>query len=331
MTLWLRLPPRTRGFRTHRLVADVKMLPMELDFALVDAFAAEAFAGNPGGVVLQARHLTDQQMQLIAGEIRASATAFVLPATTPEARLRLRWFTPSAEVPMCGHATIAAVHALVESGEFAGLLDSPQAVIGIETRGGLLHARCERLPNNPTSFLVWLDLLDSTLTPKHVNPAELGKLLGVSSDMFERELPTMKTQDDDLIVFVRDLPTLFLAAPDFRGLEQWCRRENLRGLLVSTLNTVSKSICAQSRFFAPAVGVDEDPVTGSVHGPLGVYLVANQLAPMVNRTAAISCLQGISGGRTGLVRVLVTQHPGRGYSTRIAGQCQTTLRGKVVV
>jgi PhzF family phenazine biosynthesis protein len=304
---------------------------MEYEFALVDVFAAEPFAGNPAGVVLNASGLTDGQMQQIAAEVRASETAFVLPATSPEARLRIRWFTPGTEVNMCGHATIGAVHALVESGRFAGLLDSPHAPIAIETKGGLLRARCERMPNDPKRFLVWLDLVDPALTPEHVNPAELGKLLGISSDLFESELPSMRTQDDDLIVFVRDLAALATAAPDFRALQQWCHGRNLRGVLVSTLNTVSKSIGVQSRFFAPAAGIDEDPVTGSVHGPLGVYLVANQLAPTIDRTATLNCLQGVSGGRTGLVRVLVTQHPGRGYSARIAGQCMTTIRGKVII
>ena len=93
---------------------------------------------------------------------------------------------------------------------------------------------------------------------------------------------------------------------------------------------VSKTIAAQSRFFAPAIGVDEDPVTGSVHGPLGAYLVANELAPMAGQVAALNCLQGISGGRTGLVRVLITQRPGLGYTARIAGQCRTTIRGHVL-
>jgi PhzF family phenazine biosynthesis protein len=153
----------------------------------------------------------------------------------------------------------------------------------------------------------------------------------MSSDKFERDLPTMKTQDHDLIAFVEDLPTLVTARPNSPALGDWCRRERLRGLLLSTLNTVSKSITTQSRYFAPAAGIDEDPVTGSVHGPLGAYLVANELAPMMGRMAAINCLQGVSGGRTGLIRVLVRRHPGRGYSVRIAGECRTTVRGQVLV
>lgn len=303
---------------------------MERGFALVDVFTSEPFAGNPAGVVLDAEGLSARQMQSVAAEVGASETAFVLRATVPQAHIRIRWFTPTEEVRMCGHATIASVHALVESGRLAGLLDDPAAAIGIETLGGLLRARCERIQPAGERFLVWLDLVDPKLEPKRINIGELGKLLGVSSDMFDADLPMMTTQDEDMIVFVRDLPTLVMAAPDFRGLAAFCARERFRGLLLSTLNTPSKSVIVQSRFFAPAAGVDEDPVTGSVHGPLGVYLVANNLAPIHEHKAALTCIQGIPGGRTGLVRVMVTQRPGRGYSACIAGEAVTTIRGKMV-
>jgi trans-2,3-dihydro-3-hydroxyanthranilate isomerase len=298
---------------------------------LVDAFASERFTGNPAGVVLDGRGLDGKRMQRIAAEIAATATAFALPGISPDARFGLRWFSPQTELGMCGHGTIAAVHALVESGRLAGLLDSPQAAVVIETAAGLLRASCERLHVDTGRFVVWLELPAPKLTPKPVNPVELARLLGMSSDRFERDLPIMKTQDQDLIVFVADLPTLGMALPDFRALGDWCRREGLRGVLLSTLNTVSRSITTQSRYFAPAVGIEEDPVTGSVHGPLGVYLVANELAPVMGHVAAINCVQGISGGRTGLIRVLVRRHPGRGYSVRIAGECRTTVRGKLLV
>jgi PhzF family phenazine biosynthesis protein len=99
---------------------------------------------------------------------------------------------------------------------------------------------------------------------------------------------------------------------------------------VATLNTLADSVHVQSRFFAPAVGVPEDPVTGSVHGPLAVYLVVNELIPMLRGTAAISCVQAEAGGRAGLVRAMVTQNPGEGYAVRIAGQCVTTMRGRLL-
>jgi trans-2,3-dihydro-3-hydroxyanthranilate isomerase len=84
----------------------------------VDAFTDRPFQGNPAVVVPQADGLTDFQMQQIAREVNCSETAFVLTAATPEADFRLRWFTPTQEVDLCGHATIAAFHALAQEGRF---------------------------------------------------------------------------------------------------------------------------------------------------------------------------------------------------------------------
>jgi phenazine biosynthesis protein PhzF family len=83
---------------------------------IVDAFTKKPFAGNPAGVVLDAGGLTDAQMQLIAREVNCPETAFILPATERDANLRIRWFSPMSEVPLCGHATIASFHALARRG-----------------------------------------------------------------------------------------------------------------------------------------------------------------------------------------------------------------------
>jgi len=88
----------------------------EYPFYLVDAFTHEPFQGNRAGVVLDAAGLTENHMQLIAREVGASETTFVLPPTDPRADVRFRWFTPAAEVSMCGHATVAGVHVLVTTG-----------------------------------------------------------------------------------------------------------------------------------------------------------------------------------------------------------------------
>ncbi|MCZ6652410.1 MAG: PhzF family phenazine biosynthesis protein, partial [Planctomycetota bacterium] len=91
------------------------------------------------------------------------------------------------------------------------------------------------------------------------------------------------------------------------------------------------SIDVQSRFFAPAVGIDEDPVTGSVHGPLAAYLVGSGIVPTLRDMSALTCTQSHSSGRAGLIRVVVVCEAGAGYRVRIGGQCATVMKGKLYV
>jgi PhzF family phenazine biosynthesis protein len=304
---------------------------MELDYAVVDVFTDARYSGNPAAVVLGAESLSDRQMAAIAREFNLSETTFVLPSDSPDAAVRFRWFTPGAEVDLCGHATLAGVHTLLEQGRFSSLTTDPDALLPIQTRSGTLTSRVDALPNKPNALLIWLDLPKPKLTPARLNTDQLARLLGATLADVDRSLPVMKTQDDDLILFVHELVILQGLEPDFAQLARLCTRHRIRGVCVASLQTLADSVHVQSRFFAPAVGVAEDPVTGSVHGPLATYLVVNELVPFVGNTAAVNCLQAEAGGRAGTVRALVTQHRGEGYAVRIAGQCMTTMQGRLVV
>ncbi len=306
----------------------------EYQYAVVDAFASEPLTGNPAAVVLDATGLDDDRMAAIAREFNLSETTFVLPSEVPEAAVRVRWFTPGDEVEMCGHATIGGVHALVESGRFTTLQDDPEAILPIQTAGGILRVRMERLAaggSDGQAHLVWLELRPPRLTPRSLNLQKLTALLGIDAEALDASLPIMQSQDGDLLVFVRELGRLQTMTPDFGELGRFGRKQRIRGFCLATLDTLSPSIQVQSRFFAPQVGVNEDPVTGSVHGPLATYLVVNELVPMRDHTAAVSCVQSCPSGRAGLVRALVEQRPGEGFGVRIAGQCVTTMRGTLRV
>ncbi|HUU81990.1 MAG TPA: PhzF family phenazine biosynthesis protein [Phycisphaerae bacterium] len=299
----------------------------EFRFAVVDVFTDQPYRGNPAAVVLDASGLSDKQMASIAREFNLSETTFVLPAETPDAAVRFRWFTPGAEVEMCGHATLAGVHALAESGRLKALLEDRDAVLPIQTAGGLLSARMERAPGGSDDRLIWLDLTPPRLRPCPLNTGKLARLLGIAPDDFERTLPIVQTQDGDAIVFVRDQRALQTIRPNFTELAAYQTRQRIRGFCLATTRTLAPSVHVQSRFFCPALGVDEDPVTGSVHGPLAAYLVDNELVPSRDGTAAVSCVQSAATGRAGLVRVLVTARPDGSHTVRIAGQCITTMRG----
>jgi PhzF family phenazine biosynthesis protein len=137
----------------------------------------------------------------------------------------------------------------------------------------------------------------------------------------------VRTQDGDVIVFVRDVLALNGLRPAFGDLAGWSTEHGVRGLCVSTISTLAPSISCQSRVFAPAAGINEDPVTGSVHGPLAAHLVACGVVRTFNNLAALTCVQSAPAGRAGLIRVLVQHQTDNRYDVRIGGQCVAVARG----
>lgn len=315
---------------------------MTLPYYVIDAFAAKPFSGNPAAVVLDARGLSDEHMQAIATEFNLSETTFVFPlledggdtqqnpSTKERPAYRFRWFTPLAEVNMCGHATIAAVHALVETGQLIVPNDADSTTVHIDTRSGVLTAFVEPVEASHRPML-WLDLVDPTLRSLDLTVYHLTAALGIPADAVEESLPIVRTQDGDAIMFVKSYAKLNEAQPRFDELAELLRGHDLRGLCVSTVDTLTPSINVQSRFFAPVVGVNEDPVTGSVHGPLAAYLVGHDLVGVHDGLAAIACTQGIPGGRTGILYVLAQPKDGGVCSVRIGGQALTTMHGNLLI
>jgi PhzF family phenazine biosynthesis protein len=301
----------------------------ELDYIVVDAFTERPFCGNPAAVVFGADGHPDGRLQDIAREFNLTATTFVLPSSTPDASIRFRWFTPCKEAQMCGHATVAGVFALLERGQFSAMLKDPNITLGIDTAGGILSVQVERLRTSGQPLLIWLDLPRPQLTTRSVNVGRLCDMMGMDIASIEPTLPIMETQDEDLIVFVKNHIALFDARPRFTEVGAWCARHRLRGICLATVDTLSPSMDVQSRFFAPASGVNEESATGSVHGPLAAYLMAQELVEHNGHTAAITCVQAEAGGRAGLIRALVTQTEGLGFAVKIAGQCRTTMRGRL--
>lgn len=297
-------------------------------FKLVDAFAQSSYSGNVAAVVFEADNLTERQMQLIAAEFNASETTFVLNPTTRDAALRFRWFTPGCEVKFCGHATIGGVHALIEEGRFAGAFDEPGTIIPIETKSGIITVRVEKPMTAGGNATIWIDTPHSEPMATPVNLPPLLKHLGINMDAVDLRYKPIRTQDEDIHFAVKSLPVLFEMKPDMGGVIEYCKRAgDLRGVFVTCLQTLSASTVVQSRFFAPNAGVDEDPVTGSAHGPLGLNLVNCGIISMIDGRADFHCAQGKAGGRAGLVRVIVTDAGEGKKHVRVGGSCITTASG----
>jgi len=297
---------------------------IKYEYYVVDAFTPTRFLGNPAGVVLGADELTEDLLKAIAAEIHLSETAYVLRPSSPDADVRIRWFTPEVEVKMCGHATLAAAHVLRQTGQWA---DTSQP-LRIETLSGVLRVELDRIGGHE---MLWLHMPSPKLLRKAIDPMRLAELCGLQFAHLARDLPIQQTQDQDLIVPVQDFQVLQGAQPNFRDLAQFCKLNRVRGVCLTTPRAVSAAVTLQSRFFAPAVGIDEDPVTGSVHGPLAAYAVLYNIVILTHGEAVIECLQTPASARIGVIRIRIRQQPDNTLAVKVGGQCLTSMQGHVAV
>lgn len=296
---------------------------MRFAYYVADAFTPTRFLGNAAGVVLDADLLTDDLMRSMASEIHLSETSFLLRPSTADADVRIRWFTPHVEVSMCGHATLAAAHILRQTRRWTG-----ERPLRIETLSGILAVEAETTNEGD---ILWLTMPTPKLVPARLDPLKLAEACGVAFADILKTLPLMITQDRDAIVPVKDCQVLQAAQPHFHDLADLCRRNHLRGVCLTTRQAVSAAVNLQSRFFAPSVGIDEDPVTGSVHGPLGAYMILHHFVTLREGQAVAHCLQTPASGRVGLLRVYLRQFSGEALQVKVGGQCLTTMHGEVYI
>jgi len=215
---------------------------MPIPIYQVDAFTGVPFKGNPAGVCLLDDLMPDEWMQCVAMEMSLSETAFLLPE---DDGYRLRWFTPAVEVDLCGHATLASAHVLAEIGKL-----HPGGVAHFFTRSGLLTA------SRTADGLIELNFPAKPLEAA-APPSGLIESLGVQPVFVGKNV-------FDYLVEVASEAEVRTANPDFALLKS----VPARGVI---LTSRSDSYDFVSRFFAPQVGVPEDPVTGSAHCCLAPY------------------------------------------------------------
>ncbi|MFF8809076.1 PhzF family phenazine biosynthesis protein [Streptomyces omiyaensis] len=264
---------------------------------IVDAFTDRPFSGNPAGVLLLGSFPDDSWLRKVAAEVNLSETAFAHPLPPGgEADWALRWFTPTTEVDMCGHATLATAHVLHDTGRTAG-------PVRFATRSGVLGAVAE--PDGG----VTLDFPTSSLTPLPV-PDGLAEALGAEV----LAVHGTAAHVGDLVVELRDEAAVRALAPDLAAL----RTHSSRGVIATAAAADPGSgYDFVSRGFFPSVGIDEDPVTGSAH---------TALAPYWSARFGRDELTGFQGGaRTGLVRTRL-----RGDRTLLTGHAVTVIEGDLL-
>lgn len=293
----------------------------------INAFTSEPFCGNPAGVVLDGRDLADSRMQAIAREMNLSETAFVLPPTVRKADLQLRWFTPSVEVPLCGHATIAAFHALAEE-KMMGMRQPGKYTFRLQTKSGLLNVVVDK---QYSGSVIEFQLPVPEFRVKRSISAALLKALGLRKHDLESNLPT--ASHSYLYVPVKRFSKLKILRPDFEKLKRLCTSSGYLGVCVFSLDTIEKSSAVHSRFFAPAAGINEDPVTGSANGPLGAYLYKfllskDYLIPwflLADGRMEFIGEQGDPIGRKGRVKIRIRGEGDSIQHVSIAGEAVTIL------
>jgi PhzF family phenazine biosynthesis protein len=261
----------------------------------VDAFAEAPFTGNPAGVCLLNSRQSDQWMQNIAAEMNLSETAFseIQPGGSV---FLLRWFTPTTEVSLCGHATLATAHILWEQ----GIVDADQQA-QFHTKSGVLTAARRNewielgFPLREVQLVVANPRLEEALGV--TGPKYIGKYGGDNGSLYLLELESDQQ--------VRELN------PDFRAL----RETDSRATIVTAVSS-SSDFDFVSRFFAPAVGIDEDPVTGSAH----CYL-----APFWAERLGKNELIGFQAStRTGVVRCRLAEG-----QVMLCGKAITVMQGEL--
>jgi PhzF family phenazine biosynthesis protein len=258
----------------------------------VDSFTDQFLKGNPAGVCILGNPVPDAWMQSLAAEMRHSETAFLLGGEDGKP-YSLRWFTPTVEVALCGHATLAAAHVLYSTGTAPETLE-------FSTKSGILSTSRDK------SGLITMDFPVKVL--KEVSPPH-----GLIDALGVKPIWTGKNVWDYLVE-VESEEAVRAVSPDFRALEA----VDARGIIVTAPAAQSSDADYVSRFFAPRVGVLEDPVTGSAHCALAPYW-SGKLGSDTLVGAQLS-------ERGGVVRTTM-----RGERVELAGYAVTVLSGELHV
>lgn len=292
----------------------------------IDAFTTTPFQGNPAAVVNEASKLDSRQMQSIAREMNLSETAFVLPPTVQGADLQLRWFTPLTEVHLCGHATIAAFHSLAEDGLY-GMENPGNYNFHIETKSGILPVEVNK---SEDKIGIKLGLIVPTKFERYqTQKLDIIRILNLNISDVDPKILILRSEY--LIVPIRRLHVLYSIKPNFFAVTNFLNQRNLQGICVFTQETIDRESFVHLRFFAPNEGIQEDPVTGSAHGPLAVYLYENNLLVPVDGVATYIAEQGDVLGRKGRINVTMLVENAKVQSIKIGGYAVTVFETDILI
>lgn len=290
----------------------------------IDSFTKEKFTGNPAGVVTNADGLTEGEMQKIARELNNSETAFILSSNSEEYDVHVRFFTPVSEVPICGHATVAAHYARAIEKNLGNCR------VYHETGAGIL----------PVDILKENDNYKITMTQGKIefgdiiegkNKESLLSALNISeSDLIENyPIQIVSTGHSKVMIGIKSIETLNSLKPNYDALSKLSDIIKCNGYYVCTTNSQEDEILVHGRMFAPAIGINEDPVTGNANGPFGAYLVHHNLVKHNNSSFKFKAKQGEAIKRAGIIEVEVSIENNEPIEVKISGNAVIVFKSEL--
>jgi trans-2,3-dihydro-3-hydroxyanthranilate isomerase len=301
-----------------------------LKFYQADVFTSEPFGGNPVAVFPDADGLSDDQLQQIAREMNLSETVFVFPPTDQAAVVRLRIFTPTQELPFAGHPVIGTFYLLAQLGRvpLTGavtrlLYECNIGLFPVELRGAAKQIEHVVMSQPKPEFLDRVEdeadfykLALSLGLPKYAVAEAKSPIEVVSTG-----LPV-------LILPIRTLTAIRSIRPDPSAITDLCGRFGANGIMVFTTVTVEPDSTVHTRMFAPAIGILEDPATGSASGALGAYLVHHRIID-VKPTSEIVSEQGYEIERPSRILIQVDSSDGVIQEVKVGGECVMVVEGEL--
>ncbi len=265
-----------------------------------DAFTTQPGKGNPAGVVIETENLSEAQMQAIAKQAAYSETAFVFPSE--KADLRLRYFTPGAEVPLCGHATVGSLYALCEKGLIA------EGELTIETGAGILPITIARKDGRVQIGMTQAAYQEK---PFRGDAAALAAAIGLTEGELDGRYPIVYGYTGlwTVAVPVKHLESFAKMKPDHLSFPGILADEPYASVHPFCLETVYEGAMIHARHFSsPRNNIGEDPVTGTASGVMGAYY-KRHIAADPDREMLVVNEQGLEIGKDGIVETLVPADP----------------------
>lgn len=297
---------------------------MILSVFQVDSFTTKILEGNPAGVVLNADGLTDGQMQAIAREMNKSETAFIFNRKGQDYDIEVRFFTPTREVPICGHATIAAHY--VYSRE-QGI---DHGTIVQKTKAGILPV--EIVPEDGDKRIVMTQAaIEYGAVLEGENRRRLLEGLGLPAECLDGSLPIqiVSTGHSKVMVPIRTKEVLDSIRIDSAVLSDLSGRIGCNGFYAFTFDAQEPGILVGGRMFAPAIGIEEDPVTGNANGPLGAYLTRYGVIGKRKDGFTFEIKQGEAIGRKGYMKVHVYSNDRDAVLVKISGRACIAFKTEI--
>ncbi|WP_061994179.1 PhzF family isomerase [Clostridium sp. ATCC 25772] len=290
----------------------------------IDSFTKEKFAGNPAGVITNADGLTENDMKKIARELNNSETAFIFSSSNNDFDVHIRFFTPTNEVPICGHATVAAHYARAIENKLVS------SRVYQKTGAGILPVDIVS-ENDDYKVIMTQGKIEFGDIINGENKKKLIKALNINNyDLIESyPIQIVSTGHSKVMIGIKSIYTLNNMKPNYNELVKLSNIIKCNGYYVFTINPEEKDILIHGRMFAPAIGINEDPVTGNANGPLGAYLVYNNFVKHNNKVFKFKAKQGEAIGRPGVIEVEVKIEDKNPVEVKISGNAVITFKSEL--